>query len=273
MKNIILVIATTMMVTLPLAAQDLIVPKSGSPITVYNVDASKMFIYYTVDDDANAPMKRIARDSVLMVRRADGTAMDLESPFVPTKPTTNYPVIEEADIHGNLIAKGNRVYIPTDSKNGCERSGQEFLKQKMQEWGYWTVADKLEQAHFVLQYTIDSKGADYSFLLIRPRKYYKTMPSVDFKQSDNIGFGVARCRTNDADTAINHANASLMFNHIKKLMTDPDYDKKVKKYTGILYDNYYDYNSSEYFYHYISNMTAEGKNNVTHSKNTIPILK
>lgn len=272
MKRIILVIATTLMATLPLAAQDLIVPKSGSPITVYNVDASKAFIYYTVDNDANAPMKRMARDSVLMVRRADGTAMDLDNPATHVKPTTNYPIIDEADIHGNLIAQGNKVYIPTDSKNGCERAGQECLKQKVQEWGYWMVADKLEQAHFVLQYAIDSQGADYSLLLIRPRKYYKAMPSVDFKR-DNIGFGVARCRTNDADTAINRANATLLFNHIKKLMADPNYDKKVKKYTGILYDNYYDYNSSEYFYHYISNMAAEGKNNVTHSKNAIPILK
>lgn len=260
------------MVTLPLSAQNLIVPKQGSPITAFIADVSNTFIYYTIHDNANAPLLRISKDSVLVVRNADGTAMDLEYPFIPTKPATNYPIIDETDIHGSLIARDNRVYIPTDSKNVCERAGQECLKQKVQEWGYWTVADKLEQAHFVLQYTIDSKGADYSLLLIRPRKYYKAMPSVDFKR-DNIGFGVARCKTNDADTAINRANATLLFNHLKKLITDPDYDKKVKKYTGILYDNYYDYNSSEYFYHYISNMTAEGKNNVTHSKNAIPILK
>ncbi len=109
------------MVTLPLSAQNLIVPKQGSPITVHIEDVSNTFIYYTTNDNANAPLLRISKDSVLMVRNADGTAMDLESPFVPTKPATNYPIIEETDIHGNLIAKGNRVYIPTDSKNNTLR--------------------------------------------------------------------------------------------------------------------------------------------------------
>lgn len=268
MKHFAIILLSVVATITHAVAQDLIVPKQGNPITVYIADVSNAFIYYTINDNTNAPLLRISKDSVLMVRNADGTALDLDFPFIPTKPTTNYPIIEEADIHGSLIAKGNRVYIPTDSKNVCERAGQECLKQEVQEWGYWIVVDELEQSHFVLQYALDSKGKDYSILIIRSRKLYKTNPSADFNNG-NIGFGVAKCRSNDSDSTINHTYASLFFNYLKKVITDPDYDKNLKRYTNAFFDRD---NAYEYFYHYISNMTAEGENNVTYSRVSIPYL-
>ena len=229
-----------MALALPLAAQDLIVPKSGAPITAYNVDASGTFVYYNASADANGQLMRIAKDSVLMVRMADGTVLELgaaapaqTAPATPAKPTTNYPEIAEEDIHGSLIAKGNKVFIPTNSTNEAERIGQERLKERVQIWGYWTVVDKPEQAHFILQYVLTSAGHDFAHLLIRPRKYYNSRPYIDDFGGKSVikdaGARVCWMRSNDSDPAMNSTIADIFFNHIKGIITDPDYDNKVSK--------------------------------------------
>lgn len=248
MKRIILVIATTLMATLPLAAQDLIVPKSGSPITAYNVDASGTFIYYNASADASGQLLRIAKDSVLMVRKADGTVMDLgttTAPAIaqapaPTKPASNYPEIAEEDIHGSLIAKGNKVFIPTNSSNDAERAGQEYIKEKVQNWGYWVVVDKPEQAHFVLQYIVESRGVDRAYLLIRLREYYNRITSIEpsYNRKNIGGHVVGHHPTNDSDINSNINCANIFFAHLKGMLSDPDYKEHTNKNNRFTYNQF-----------------------------------
>lgn len=281
MRYLLTILAAILMATLRLTAQDLIIPRQGAPITAYNVDASKTFIYYTITNDTNAKLLRIPKDSVLMVRKADGTAVEInisqpikQANKNPQKDSNNYPIIDEASIHGNLIAKGNRVFIPTDSQTEAELAGQIQFREKVREWGYWTVVDSPEQGHFVLQYILDSEGKDYSILLLRPREYYKKRPSIDFKLG-NVGLAIAKCKSNDSDSRKSIEDATMLFNHLKKMITDPDYDKKVEKYSRFIYNDDYDYSQSpsEHFYHYIKYMKAEStKKDITHSRISIPTL-
>ncbi len=233
MKRILLTIAAILLMTMSSMAQDLIVPTHGNPITAYNIDAGNSFIYYTAEPDADATLSRIAKDSVLMVRKADGTVMDFAAastnsqsvPATMEKPRTDYPVIDEADIHGSLIAQGNKVFIPINSYIESERVGQEQLKKLVSEWDYWTVVDKPEQAHFVLQYVLTSKGRDNAWLFVRPRKYYNSNP---FVENFDINVGVLVCvrKSNDSDSGINRRNADIFFNHLKGLLIDPTYEKR-----------------------------------------------
>lgn len=238
MKHILLTTMNILLATVSVLAQDLIVPKKGNPITVYNVDAGGAFIYYTLEQDANSALSRIAKDSVLMIRKADGSVMDFAAtqpnasasatPAAVEKPKVDYPVIDEADIHGSLIAQGNKVFIPTNSFNESERAGQEHLKEKVQEWDYWVVVDQPEQAHFVLQYVVTSIGADYAWLFVRPRKYYNSKPYFE-RLGKNIGVLLCARRTDDSDPSVNLMNADIFFNHIKGMLSDPDYEKKVAR--------------------------------------------
>ena len=106
-----------------LHAQDLIIPKQGNPITAYNVEAGAKFFFYTTEPSEDSPTLKIAKDSVLMVRKVDGSVL-APSPEVSaaapapknTPAQSNFPEIKEEDIHGSLIAKGNCVYIPTDGQ-------------------------------------------------------------------------------------------------------------------------------------------------------------
>ena len=237
MKQILLTVAALLLTAMPLMAQDLIIPKKGNPITAYNVEAGGGSIYYTAEQDANSALSRIAKDSVLMIRRADGSVMDFTAtqptasapatPVAVEKPKVDYPVIDEADIHGCLIAQGNKVFIPTNSHNECERVAQEQLKKHVSGWDYWTVVDEPEQAHFILQYVLTSRGQDYAWLFVRPRKYYDSNPFVG--SYANVGVLLCVRKTDDSDPQINLTNADIFFNHIKGMLSDPDYEKKVSR--------------------------------------------
>jgi len=261
MKHILLTIVTIFLATTSMIAQDLIVPKKGNPITAYNIDAGGNFIYYTAESDANAALQRIAKDSVLMVRKADGTVMDFAAastnsqsvPATVEKPKIEYPVINETDIHGSLIAQGNKVFIPTNGYNECERAGQEQIKKLVSEWDYWTVVDSPEQAHFVLQFVVTSIGEDYSWLFVRPRKYYNSKPYFE-RLGSNIGVLVCVRRTDDSDPQRNLMNADIFFNHLKGMLSDPDYEQKATRRNRQASESFKDKRSQKY-------LNADNKSN------------
>lgn len=223
-------------------AQDVIIPKQGNPITVYNLEVTSNFYIYTLDENSESTMLRIAKDSVLMVRKADGSVLSTEKAAtnVSSNKNTDYPIIKDEDIHGSLIAKGNKVFIPTDSPLSYERAGQKELKKLVEKWGYWTVVEDVEQAHFVLQFTTVTTGYDFSILGIRPRKYYRDLPlptgsmqKVLFNKK--YGIGAIGCYSNDSDNA-NIVLANRMCGLFTKIVTEPDsnigkqfYTKRMKK--------------------------------------------
>lgn len=225
------------------AAQDLIIPKQGNPITAYNIEVSDKFIFYTLEPSSEASISRIAKDSVLMVRRADGSALNLSAANAPAQAeaeleeNSDFPIINESDIHGSLIAEGNCVYIPTDSPLDYEQAGQKQLKEEIKKWGYWKVVPKLEQAHFVLQFVTSTKGKDNSNVFIRPRKYYKEHPMLNEKSAFSVGWtpegavGIWVCHCNSSEeTNKNISAARALGDCIRKIITDKEYGKDFYKY-------------------------------------------
>ena len=217
-------------VTIQSHAQDLIVPKHGNPIIAYNLEMSDKYYFYTTDASEDATINRIAKDSVLVVRRSDGSV--LQSTSMETKKVletstepeeiSNYPEIKDEDIHGSIITKGNCVFIPTDSHLEAEQAGQVQLKKRVKEWGYWTVVDKPEQAHFILQYWLNAKGKDCSAVVIRPREYYMVEPIIQNNTKKGV-IPVGYRLSDDENLEINISNANIIFNHLKSMLTDQDY--------------------------------------------------
>lgn len=221
------------------AAQDLIIPKQGNPITAYNIEVSDKFIFYTLEPSSEATISRIAKDSVLMVRRADGTALNISAANAPAQAeaeaeeNSDFPIINESDIHGSLIAEGNCVYIPTDSPLDYEQAGQKQLKEEIKKWGYWKVVPKLEQAHFVLQFVTETKGSDSSHMFIRPRKYFKKCPMIKWEEerfwegwTPKGAVGIVVCWCNSSENYNTNIRAARAFaNCMRKVITDEKYGK------------------------------------------------
>ncbi|MBO4264008.1 MAG: hypothetical protein J5871_04950 [Bacteroidales bacterium] len=151
---------------LMLGAQDLIVPVQGDPISGYVIEEGENYYFYTKEKRDDAPILKIAKDKVLLIRYDN----------VNTLSAASFADIAEEDIHGMIIARGNCVYIPCDSSLEYEKAGQETVKEIISRWGLWTVVDKPEQAHFVLQYTTQTRGKDYSWIIVRRRAAYLANP-------------------------------------------------------------------------------------------------
>lgn len=61
-------------------AQDLIVTKEGESLKVYNVDMGGSAVFYQLSDDEGAEIQRMPKADVLLIKKADGTKIDLTAP-------------------------------------------------------------------------------------------------------------------------------------------------------------------------------------------------
>ena len=232
-----------------LLAQDLIIPKQGNPISAYEVAIGDTYVFYQISLDTTAQTMRIAKDDILMIRKADGTALNLteSASAVAAQPAEEvvqeerFPIVDIENYHGFLLQKGNCVYIPTDSPYDYERAGQEELKRLMEKEGIWQVVDKLEQAHFVLIYYTCLVGQDMSYGVFRTRGEYKN------KQIINSNFWVVSDVESDIQLNGDYTDETVASN---------------KKVTAFLKDRIVKYTTSLYFKDATSFCKAYGK----HSK-------
>lgn len=210
-------------------AQDVILPKQGNPITAYELVVSDAYVFYQTSLDSTAQTARIAKDDILMIRKADGIVLNLTestsaNAVQPTKETVQedrFPIVNIDNYHGYLLQKGNCVYIPTDSPYDFERAGQEELKRLMEEAGIWQVVDKLEQAHFVLIYNTCLSGQDYSQAVLRTRGEYQNYKTVfsSWLVTSDVGTDICIFGANTDETiSTNKKVAAVLTEAIAKRM-------------------------------------------------------
>ncbi len=170
-------------------AQDLIIPKNGDPIKAYNTEVGSTHLFYQLEHDSNADIIRLPKNDILMVRKADGTVLNFatntSNNIEEEVEDDGFPLIPEDSIKGLLIAEGNCVFVPTDSPNDYERAGQETLKAKIKERGYWNVVNKPEKSHFILQFITDLHGGDTSWLIFQSRNDYRKAKTLKGKNTDD----------------------------------------------------------------------------------------
>lgn len=238
-----------------LNAQTLIVTKTGDPIYGYNVSISGEYYFYQKSEKDNSFI-RIDKDEVLMLRDNNGNVIELSTDANTTKPSAEtstpstttkkvskkkedlpadrFPVIPLSETHNDPLAYGNCIYIPTDSPKKYERAGQLTLKILLNEvWEDmmdgkqippYVIVDKPEQAHFVLQYTLITKGSDYAMLFLRPREYYDANPQFSNLRG-NHGYRIIslKARNNDMeDPRINVILGAYMIRYFAELIGYPN---------------------------------------------------
>ena len=79
MKKLMLVMLAVVLGGLAAMAgePDLLVNQEGESLKVYNLDiTSSDFIYYTLSEDPDAPLHKITKNNVLVIKKADGTKID-----------------------------------------------------------------------------------------------------------------------------------------------------------------------------------------------------
>lgn len=119
-------IITVIAVSTSAAEPDMIVTSDGETIKVYNLDVtSGENIYYTLTEDADAAVKRIAKADVLIIKLADGTKLDpsaaaahavAAAPEKQVNPHAHEPVTHHAVSEFKTDKKGKRtIHVGDDN--------------------------------------------------------------------------------------------------------------------------------------------------------------
>lgn len=152
------------------SAQTIIATKSGDFIKGYNVDIGEEYVYYTQDISKDSPVNKIAKINVFAIRKENGEQVVFDSKA--DEPTGVVNVREggyddksllDVDIdnyEGLLLQKGNVVYVESGDTD-YERAGANRLREHILEDGFWKLASRKEQAHFIFRYRVITKGPDH----------------------------------------------------------------------------------------------------------------
>ena len=54
-------------------AQDMLVTNEGKSMTIYNLEISEQSIFFQLSDKADAPLQKMLKKDVLIIKKADGT--------------------------------------------------------------------------------------------------------------------------------------------------------------------------------------------------------
>ena len=60
-------------------AQDMLVTNEGKSMTIYNLEISDQSIFFQLSDKADAPLQKMLKKDVLIIKKADGTKLDLNA--------------------------------------------------------------------------------------------------------------------------------------------------------------------------------------------------
>ena len=76
-------------------AQDMLVTNEGKSMTIYNLEISDQSIFFQLSDKADAPLQKMLKKDVLIIKKADGTKLDLNAPQTTVANQASQPAEQE----------------------------------------------------------------------------------------------------------------------------------------------------------------------------------
>lgn len=76
-------------------AQDMLVTNEGKSMTIYNLEISDQSIFFQLLDKADAPLQKMLKKDILIIKKADGTKLDLNAPQTTTESQPVQPATQE----------------------------------------------------------------------------------------------------------------------------------------------------------------------------------
>ena len=158
------------MFPLLVSSQTIIATKSGDFIKGYNVDIGEDYVYYTQDISEESPINKIAKNNVFAIRKEDGEQVVFDSKAEELADSIyireesygdkSLPDVDIDNYEGFLLQKGNVVYVESGDTD-YEKAGANRLREHLLEDGFWKLASRKEQAHFIFRYHVITKGHDH----------------------------------------------------------------------------------------------------------------
>lgn len=173
------------------AEPDILVTNDGESLKVYNLEVSSNSVFYTLTESTDAPVEKLSKSVVLIIKKADGTVVNLSNED-PSSAHKDKESVKNPDAHAPVTykalpgiitdKKGNRIVTVNDDK------GQTLFLRIMPEKEHtlavtkWQGKGKYECEEYILPEYVDIDGTDYTVEHIDDQAFYIEV----FKGEDHI---------------------------------------------------------------------------------------
>lgn len=108
----------TILFSLPMLAQDVLITKGGDVHTVYGIEVSNTAVFYKLENAANAPIQRMDKNEIFMIKHPDGSRLTFD----------DSPAAPEQQKH---VATTQDVTVPSNSISEQAKARNEELIRKL----------------------------------------------------------------------------------------------------------------------------------------------
>ena len=223
------------------SSQTIIATKSGDFIKGYNVDIGEEYVYYTQDISKESPVNKIAKRNVFAIRKENGEQVVFASKAEESADVVNareesygdisLPDVDIDNYEGFLLQKGNVVYVESGDTD-YEKAGANRLCEHILEDGFWKLASRKEQAHFIFKYHVVTNGPDH----LDPQ-YIDTRSGLTPKGHKKVFFYFFGSKKISANESVeeNVEFAEKLYRLIKHLQKSVEKEKNPEKDFGFKY--------------------------------------
>lgn len=127
-KILVSTVFAAFMAFMPAVAQDKIITKDGDVLQGWNVEVSDKYVFYNTENKTDADIKRMEKDKVLMVKRQDGSTLNLYEDAQPA--AKQAPAAAEPAGEGPVMVKTE------DLDDAARKANEEALAQVNAEIAY-----------------------------------------------------------------------------------------------------------------------------------------
>lgn len=120
-KILVSTVFAAFMAFMPAVAQDKIITKDGDVLQGWNVEVSDKYVFYNTENKTDADIKRMEKDKVLMVKRQDGSTLNLYEDAQPA--AKQAPAAAEPAGQGPVMVKAE------DLDDAARKANEEALAQ------------------------------------------------------------------------------------------------------------------------------------------------
>ena len=171
-------------------AQDIITLKSGDDIQALVQEVGEVSVKYKKFENPNGPTYVLRRSDIFMIRYANGSKDVFADTVSPVTMPTDRPNVQRNVVELDedfleisrknpiaLLKRGNKVFVEAnEASKGCSET---YFIPYMNEWGYWTIVDNINEAHFIILFNVEGKAmGDRASTVV-----FKTRENQEFKRS------------------------------------------------------------------------------------------
>ncbi len=192
--------------------------KRSTREVLYDYDSQIEFeknLYVLEHDAVSRFVEGLKRVSLLANK--DMFESDIQPERFEIKSDSGIPMFSLDGFKGNLLAKGNNVFISGDAL--YEVAGAKELIKQISIDSLWIVVPRPEQAHFIIEYHVDTSGKDKAYIVVRSKDGTASYKSLKYPASESF--------------EDNRSTAKLVYKNLKYKVTrvwDGKNDKDLSKF-------------------------------------------